>query len=69
LGVVIARLHLHYLPQRSPLLANVYLHYVLELWVEVWRKKIACGDVIIVRYADHLVAGFQYQQMQSGFLR
>ncbi len=39
-------------------LANVYLHYIIDLWVEVWRKKIARGDVIIVRYADDLVAGF-----------
>jgi group II intron reverse transcriptase/maturase len=36
----------------SPLLANVYLHYVFDQWVEVWREKIAKGDVIVVRYAD-----------------
>jgi RNA-directed DNA polymerase len=36
----------------SPLLANVYLHYVFDLWVEAWRKKVADGDVIVVRYAD-----------------
>ncbi len=36
----------------SPLLANIYLHYVFDLWVEVWRKKCARGDVIVVRYAD-----------------
>jgi group II intron reverse transcriptase/maturase len=42
----------------SPLLANVYLHYVFDLWVEVWRKKVAKGDVIVVRYADDLVMGF-----------
>jgi len=36
----------------SPLLANVYLHYALDQWVEVWRKKVARGDVITVRYAD-----------------
>jgi RNA-directed DNA polymerase len=36
----------------SPLLANVYLHYVFDLWVEVWRKKVARGEVIVVRYAD-----------------
>ncbi len=35
----------------SPLLANVYLHYVFDLWVEVWREKIAQGDMIVVRYA------------------
>src|SRR5512144_531750 len=43
----------------SPLLANVYLHYVFDLWVEVWRKKVARGEVIVVRYADDLVVGFQ----------
>ena len=36
----------------SPLLANIYLHYVFDLWVEAWRKKVATGDVIVVRYAD-----------------
>jgi group II intron reverse transcriptase/maturase len=36
----------------SPLLANIYLHYVFDLWVEVWRQKVAQGDVIVVRYAD-----------------
>jgi RNA-directed DNA polymerase len=36
----------------SPLLANVYLHYVFDLWVEAWRKKAAKGDVIVVRYAE-----------------
>jgi RNA-directed DNA polymerase len=36
----------------SPLLANVYLHYVFDLWAEVWREKIAQGDMIVVRYAD-----------------
>src|SRR5258707_2683407 len=43
----------------SPILANLYLHHVLDLWVEVWRKKIAKGDVIVVRYADDAVLGFQ----------
>ncbi len=43
----------------SPLLANVYLHYVFDLWADVWRRKAARGDVIIVRYADDLVLGFQ----------
>jgi len=45
----------------SPLLANVYLHYVLDLWVCQWRKRHARGDVIIVRYADDFVMGFQHQ--------
>jgi retron-type reverse transcriptase len=43
----------------SPLIANVYLHYVFDLWADVWRRKVAKGDVIIVRYADDLVMGFQ----------
>jgi len=45
----------------SPLIANVYLHYVFDLWADVWRKKVAKGDVIIVRYADDLVVGFQHR--------
>ena len=43
----------------SPLLANVYLHYVFDLWVQAWRRKQAHGDVIVVRYADDIVVGFQ----------
>ena len=42
----------------SPLLANVYLHYVLDLWANQWRSRHAGGDVIIVRYADDFVLGF-----------
>jgi len=38
----------------SPLIANVYLHYCLDLWADVWRRKVANGDVIIVRYADDI---------------
>ena len=53
----------------SPLLANVYLHYVFDLWVEVWREKVAQGDMIVVRYADDLVAGFQHQADAERFLR
>ena len=45
----------------SPLLANIYLHYVLDLWVHWWRKHRARGDVYIIRYADDFVMGFQYQ--------
>src|SRR2546429_2984328 len=41
------------------LLANVYLHYVFDLWIEVWRQKRAHGDVIVVRFADDIVFGFQ----------
>ena len=43
----------------SPLLANVYLHYVFDLWVQAWRRKQAHGDVIVVRFADDIVVGFQ----------
>jgi RNA-directed DNA polymerase len=43
----------------SPLLANVYLHYVFDLWVQQWRLKRASGDVIVVRFADDIVMGFQ----------
>jgi RNA-directed DNA polymerase len=46
----------------SPLLANIYLHYVIDLWVCQWRKKEAHGEVYIVRYADDLVMGFQKEQ-------
>src|SRR5579864_3470592 len=53
----------------TPLLANVYLHYVFDLWVEVWRKKVAKGDVIVVRYADDLVVGFQNRTDAERFLR
>ena len=52
----------------SPILANLYLHYVLDLWVEQWRKKPARGDVIIVRYADDAVLGFQYREEAERFL-
>lgn len=44
----------------SPLLANIYLHYVLDLWARNWRKHHAHGDMIVVRYADDVVFGFQY---------
>lgn len=52
----------------SPLLANIYLHYVFDLWVDVWREKIAHGDVIVVRYADDLVVGFQHKHEAEQFL-
>lgn len=44
----------------SPLLANIFLHYVLDLWVRRWRRQVARGRVIVVRYADDFVVGFQY---------
>jgi group II intron reverse transcriptase/maturase len=52
----------------SPVLANLYLHHVLDLWVEPWRKKQACGDVIIVRYADDAVLGFEHGVEAERFL-
>ena len=52
----------------SPLLANIYLHYVLDLWVDNWRKKVR-SDVIIVRYADDWVMGFQYRDKAQLFLK
>lgn len=52
----------------SPLLANVYLHYVLDLWVQQWRSRHARGDVVIVRYADDFVMGFQHRDEAERFL-
>jgi group II intron reverse transcriptase/maturase len=46
----------------SPLLANVYLHYVFDLWAERWRRREAVGNVIIVRYADDLIIGFELEK-------
>jgi group II intron reverse transcriptase/maturase len=45
----------------SPLLANVYLHYVFDLWAQQWRRREATGKVIVVRYADDIVAGFEHE--------
>lgn len=53
----------------SPLLANVYLHYAFDLWVEQWRRRHARGDVVIVRYADDWVAGFQHRTDAERFRR
>jgi group II intron reverse transcriptase/maturase len=52
----------------SPLLANVYLHYVIDLWAERWRRREASGDMIIVRYADDLVVGFEHETDARHFL-
>jgi group II intron reverse transcriptase/maturase len=52
----------------SPLLANIYLHYVFDLWAERWRRHEATGDMIIVRYADDLVLGFQHENDARRFL-
>ena len=51
----------------SPLLANIYLHYVLDLWADWWRKTHARGNVIIIRFADDFVVGFQYQDDAEKF--
>ena len=45
----------------SPLLANIYLHYVFDLWVQWWRQTQAAGDVVAVRFADDIIMGFQHQ--------
>ncbi len=52
----------------SPLLANIYLHYVLDRWVRQWRKRHAHGDVVIVRFADDFVAGFEHKSDAERFL-
>src|SRR6266567_4068072 len=52
----------------SPLLANIYLHYVFDLWAERWRRREATGDMIIVRYADDLIVGFQHEAEARRFL-
>jgi group II intron reverse transcriptase/maturase len=52
----------------SPLLANVYLHYVLDLWADWWRNRFAHGDVIIVRWADDFIVGFEHRDDAERFL-
>jgi RNA-directed DNA polymerase len=52
----------------SPLLANVYLHYVFDLWVQRWRKKRVYGDVVVVRFADDFVVGFEHRVEAERFL-
>ena len=52
----------------SPLLANLYLHYVLDLWAERWRRREATGDMIIVRYADDFIVGFEHESDARRFL-
>src|SRR5258708_3517055 len=52
----------------SPLLANLYLHYVFDLWAERWRRREAAGDMIIVRYADDLIVGFEHESDARRFL-
>ncbi len=51
----------------SPLLANVYLHYVFDLWAKRWRRREARGDMIVVRYADDIIAGFEHETDANRF--
>jgi RNA-directed DNA polymerase len=51
----------------SPLLANIYLHYVFDLWAQQWRRRNARGDVILVRYADDIVVGFEHRAEAERF--
>lgn len=51
----------------SPLLANVFLHYVFDLWAVQWRKRQAVGKMIVVRYADDIVAGFERESDAHAF--
>jgi RNA-directed DNA polymerase len=53
----------------SPLLSNVYLHYVLDLWAQQWRRRHARGDMVIVRFADDYIAGFEHRDDAERFLR
>ena len=52
----------------SPLLANIYLHYVFDLWVQRWRRTQARGDVVVVRFADDFVVGFEHREEAERFL-
>jgi len=51
----------------SPVLANIYLHYVFDLWIEQWRRRQAGGDVIVVRFCDDFVVGFQHRRDAERF--
>jgi group II intron reverse transcriptase/maturase len=52
----------------SPLLANIYMHYAFDLWAQQWRQRHAQGDIIFVRYADDIVAGFEHEAEAARFL-
>jgi RNA-directed DNA polymerase len=52
----------------SPILANVYLHHAYDLWVRQWRRRHATGDMIVVRYADDTIVGFEHRQDAERFL-
>ena len=51
----------------SPWLANIYLHYAFDLWVQAWRKKVARGEMIALRYADDAVLGFEHRAEAERF--
>ncbi len=53
----------------SPILANIYLHYVFDLWTHRWRRNTATGDVIVIRYADDSIVGFQHEHEARAFLQ
>jgi RNA-directed DNA polymerase len=53
----------------SPLLANIYLHYVFDLWANNWRNRKASGDIVMIRYADDMVLGFQHKHEAMRFLK
>lgn len=53
----------------SPLMANIYLHYVYDLWAQQWRKKHSHGDMIVVRYADDTIVGFEHRDDAKRFLK
>src|SRR5215471_1479380 len=53
----------------SPILANVYLHYAYDLWVQRWRRTKATGDVIVVRFADDQIVGFEHEHEAKAFLQ
>jgi RNA-directed DNA polymerase len=53
----------------SPILANIYLHYVYDLWINQWRKHNATGDIIVIRYADDTILGFQYKRDADSLLK
>ena len=52
----------------SPLLSNIYLHHAFDLWAAAWRRKLASGDMVIVRYADDIVLGFEHRDDAERFL-
>ncbi len=54
---------------RSPILANIYLHYVFDLWANTWRDKMATGDMVVIRYADDSVVDFQNKRDADRFLQ